>query len=302
MERDRSLTPPALEALRHLRDSAPAPEDGRAFWAFEPLLSTVGDHLRLTRPDPEGAAAGMLAELAEWRLTALPGQRAAEAPALFTAPGPHLWREYLREDIPPLFGARFSPGNWNAGIVRLNNTLILLTTLKKGGLTAGQPLRGPFPRPRPHAMAKPDQRPAAPARSAACCQGQTSRRGSTCSSRNGKLRNGKAAPFLYCGQPGFAGWEGEKTDHGDLALAGPGARPPAPRVRDRRMNMNVIGPDLPFTDSLRASAQLPHCCHSCVSQHFRRKGLSLLMPVLLHLVEGLLDRDVIPSQLQHAGR
>ena len=35
------------------------------------------------------------------------------------------------------FGARFSPGNWNAGIVRLDNTLILLTTLKKGGLTAG---------------------------------------------------------------------------------------------------------------------------------------------------------------------
>lgn len=27
--------------------------------------------------------------------------------------------------------------------------------------------------------------------------------------RNGKLRNGKAAPFLYCGQPEFEGWEGE---------------------------------------------------------------------------------------------
>lgn len=27
--------------------------------------------------------------------------------------------------------------------------------------------------------------------------------------RNGKLRNGKAAPFLYCGQPEFMGWEGE---------------------------------------------------------------------------------------------
>lgn len=28
--------------------------------------------------------------------------------------------------------------------------------------------------------------------------------------RSGKLRNGKAAPFLYCGQPEFLGWDGEK--------------------------------------------------------------------------------------------
>jgi hypothetical protein len=28
--------------------------------------------------------------------------------------------------------------------------------------------------------------------------------------RNGKLRNGKAAQYLYCGRPVFKGWEGEK--------------------------------------------------------------------------------------------
>ena len=28
--------------------------------------------------------------------------------------------------------------------------------------------------------------------------------------RSGKLRNGKAAPFLYCGQPQFAVWEGDR--------------------------------------------------------------------------------------------
>ena len=27
--------------------------------------------------------------------------------------------------------------------------------------------------------------------------------------RDGRLRNGKAAPFLYCGRPEFEGWEGE---------------------------------------------------------------------------------------------
>jgi hypothetical protein len=51
---------------------------------------------------------------------------------------------YLREDIPPLFGARFSTGNWNAGIVRLDNILILLTTLKKGELTAGSHYKDHF--------------------------------------------------------------------------------------------------------------------------------------------------------------
>jgi hypothetical protein len=28
--------------------------------------------------------------------------------------------------------------------------------------------------------------------------------------RNGKLRNGRAAPFIYCGQPVFETWEGER--------------------------------------------------------------------------------------------
>ena len=28
--------------------------------------------------------------------------------------------------------------------------------------------------------------------------------------RNGQLRNGKAAPFLYCGQPVLQDWEGER--------------------------------------------------------------------------------------------
>jgi superfamily II DNA or RNA helicase/HKD family nuclease len=209
VERDRSLTPPALEALRHLHNGTPAPEDGRAFWAFEPLLSVEDDRLRLTRPDPEGHAAGMLAELAEWRLASLPERQAAEAPVPFTTAGPDLWREYLREDIPPLFGARFSPGNWNAGIVRLDNTLILLTTLKKGGLSAGNHYEDHF---------------LGPDRMQWQSQTQTRRDsqiGRMLSGadrqarihlfvRNGKLRNGKAAPFLYCGQPEFAAWEGEK--------------------------------------------------------------------------------------------
>ncbi|MBK5946415.1 hypothetical protein CCR83_08170 [Rhodobacter veldkampii DSM 11550] len=75
--------------------------------------------------------------LAECWLGTMPDHEADDPPADFTAAGPDLWREYPREDIPPLFGARFSPGNWNTRIVRLDNTLILLTTLKKGGRNPG---------------------------------------------------------------------------------------------------------------------------------------------------------------------
>jgi superfamily II DNA or RNA helicase/HKD family nuclease len=208
VERDRSLAPPALEALRHLRDDTPTPEDGRAFWAFEPLLFASGNRLRLTRPDPDGQAAAMLAELAEWRLATLPGQQTAEAPAPFTTSGPDLWREYLREDIPPLFGARFSPGNWNAGIVRLDNTLILLTTLKKGGLTAGSHYEDHFLGPdRMQWQSQTQTR--RDSQIGRMLSGADDQARVYLFVRNGKLRNGKAAPFLYCGRPVFEGWEGE---------------------------------------------------------------------------------------------
>lgn len=208
VERDRSLIPPALEALRHLRDGTPTPEDGRAFWAFEPLLFASGKRLQLTRPDPDGQAAAMLAELAEWRLGTLPDREVDDPPADFTAAGPDLWREYLREDIPPLFGARFSPGNWNAGIVRLNNTVILLTTLKKGGLTAGSHYEDHFLGPdRMQWQSQTQTR--RDSQIGRMLSGADDQARIHLFVRNGKLRNGKAAPFLYCGQPEFMGWEGE---------------------------------------------------------------------------------------------
>ena len=42
---------------------------------------------------------------------------------------------FMREDIPPLFGETFNPGNWNSGHIALDrqNTHILLVTLNKQG-------------------------------------------------------------------------------------------------------------------------------------------------------------------------
>src|SRR5258708_24638877 len=47
-----------------------------------------------------------------------------------------LWREYMREDIPPLFDTVFSSGRWNSGIILNSRDMILLVTLKKDNLTA----------------------------------------------------------------------------------------------------------------------------------------------------------------------
>ncbi|MCL7466756.1 DUF3427 domain-containing protein [Phaeovulum sp. NW3] len=209
IERDRALTAAAITALQGLRDDRPVTEDGLAYWAFNPLLRREGPRLALTRPDPDGAAAEMIAELADWRLATLAGQRLSEPAGAFTGPGPQLWTEYLREDIPQLFGAVFNPGNWNAGIVRLDKDLILLTTLKKGSLASGNHYENRF---------------LSPDRMQWQSQTQTRRdsqvgrilSGSEAGTRvhlfvrSGKLRNGKAAPFLYCGRPTFVDWEGER--------------------------------------------------------------------------------------------
>ena len=209
IERDRALTPEAICGLQSLRDRRPVSEQGLAYWAFNPLLRVEGEWLHLTRPDPDGAAAAMVAELADWRAARHTENEAAEAAARFIGTGPQLWREYLREDIPPMFGAAFSPGNWNSGIVRLDRDLILLTTLKKASLTMGSHYEDHF---------------LGPDRMQWQSQTQTRRdsqigrmiEGAEAGSRvhlfvrNGKLRNGKAAPFLYCGRPSFVSWEGER--------------------------------------------------------------------------------------------
>jgi hypothetical protein len=210
IERDATLTAPALSAVDAILSGRTAAPEGLDAWALSPFFRRDGDRLVLTRPDTTGALAGMVEELADWRLATLraPIRAAAEGAANFQQP-PTLWREYMREDIPSLFGAVFNPGNWNTGIVRLERDLILLTTLQKGNLSVGGHYEDAF---------------LSPTRMQWQSQNQTTRDslvGRILSGvdaghrvhlfvRNGKLRNGKAAPFLYCGNPSFEGWEGER--------------------------------------------------------------------------------------------
>ena len=86
----------------------------------------------------------LVEEIIDWRLADYLGSDGvdaevgvAEAPtAVFDGPsltvgGVVRWREYMREEIPPLFGLKFSTGSWNQGFIVQGKEVFLLVTLKK---------------------------------------------------------------------------------------------------------------------------------------------------------------------------
>jgi len=122
-----------------------------------------------------------------------------------------LWRSYSREEIPALFGLKFSRATWNAGYVVPFGHMFLLVTLKKSG-TGGNFLY--------------DDRFLTPSTFQWQSQNRTTQR-----SPNGQLilhhaargipvhlfvrserktPNGRSAPFVYCGDVEFVSWEGDK--------------------------------------------------------------------------------------------
>lgn len=209
IERDRALTPAAIAALQSLRDGQRTAGEGLAYWAFNPLLRAEAGKLHLTRPDPEGKAAAMVAELADWRAEMGKAKQLDEAAGTYNAAGPQLWREYLREDIAPLFGTTFNPGNWNAGIVRLGNDLILLATLNGDTATGRAGFSNRFLG--AEALQWQSQNQTRRESQVGQMIGQAGAKARVhLFVRSGRLRNGKAAPFLYCGRPTFVSWEGER--------------------------------------------------------------------------------------------
>jgi Domain of unknown function (DUF3427) len=168
--------------------------------------------IRLARADGSGALSAVARELIDWRLAELGHQRAKrpeldQEEAGYIA-GPVLWASYMREDIPKLFGKVFNPGNWNSGIVRVDNGLVLLTTLNKGSLSSGNHYEDRFLSPtRMQWQSQTQTRQAS--KIGEVLSGKTTGGRTHLFVRASKLRASKAAPFLYCGQPRFIRWEGE---------------------------------------------------------------------------------------------
>lgn len=184
---------------------------GWSHWAVSPEFRVDGDRLALRRRPAEGLSK-LLAELAEWRLSEFAGRAPLrpefdEGGEAFQT-GPQLWREYMREDIPALFGQIFNPGNWNAGIVPLDKDMVLLTTLKKGSLSAGNHYEDRFLSPS-RLQWQSQTRTTQASRHGQILSGRVSGHSVHLFVRSEKLRGKTAAPFLYLGVPHFGGWQGE---------------------------------------------------------------------------------------------
>jgi hypothetical protein len=143
IERERTLGVEDLTAVLAAASGATITGPSTRVWALSPLFRPDGAGVVMARKDATGALAtgalrAMVQELVDWRLSMLSSSRRELDAPQGTAPTPPvLWREYMREDIAPLFGTTFNPGNWNAGIVRLDKDMILLTTLNKTSMATG---------------------------------------------------------------------------------------------------------------------------------------------------------------------
>jgi len=124
---------------------------------------------------------------------------------------PELWCEYMRADIPKHWGLEFSSAKWEQGFVRADKHIFLLVTLDKGGLQSAHQYDDKFI-------------------SSDVFQWVSQNR-HTQEGKIGKIlknhqldgvlvhlfvrklrltQRGKAAPFTYCGDVDFMGWEGSK--------------------------------------------------------------------------------------------
>jgi hypothetical protein len=124
--------------------------------------------------------------------------------------GPVEWRQYSREEIPPLFGLAYSAPVWNQGFIFKDNRVVLLVTLDKSTKAKEHRYEDRFE---------------APDRFQWQSQNKQHRGGATEQklARHVELGisvhlfvrkmpkiDGRAAPFFYCGECEFLGWEGDR--------------------------------------------------------------------------------------------
>ncbi|HZK99057.1 MAG TPA: DUF3427 domain-containing protein, partial [Caulobacteraceae bacterium] len=216
-----------MPAIRHSVRNNPIPAwTGRVDGRGKPFFTFDGDVFAsafAVEPALRPAFTDMVRELIDWRLAQYLARdpataEAAPEGALHTAAGEGApdtdaslavpWREYMREEIPPLFGLTFKPGSWNQGFVVDGRHAFLLVTLEKANLTAGRSY---------------DDRFLSAGHFQWHSQNQTTR-----TSRHGriigqaeegfdihlfvrasKLRGARGAPFYYCGDVDFESWSGD---------------------------------------------------------------------------------------------
>lgn len=121
-------------------------------------------------------------------------------------------QQFMREEIPPLFGAVFNPGNWNAGHVVLQDGKIhvLLVTINKQGKSEDHRYIDHWID--DHTFHWQSQKQTGPGdnRGRSIIEHERHNVAIHLFVRENKLVNGKAAPFLYCGPVRYIRHSGSK--------------------------------------------------------------------------------------------
>ncbi len=163
----------------------------------------------------------LVEEIVDWRLADYLGRDRAEAavnvaegdaaPFIDAPPlaprGASLWREYMREEIAPLYGLTFSTGSWNQGFVVQGKQVFLLVTLKKDDLQEAHRYEDRFvDADRFHW--KSQNRTKKDSTHGRIISGEAPGFSLHLFIRMEKKRGLKASPFVYCGEAQFESWEG----------------------------------------------------------------------------------------------
>ena len=132
-------------------------------------------------------------------------------PLLSNNVGPELWHEYMRKDIPHLWGYEFSGSRWNQGFVSLDKHIFLLVSLEKTGLQKQHQYEDLFVSPNLFQWVSQNQH----AQEGKVAQALKHHRDRDIQVHlfvrtARKTQRGKASPFIYCGDVEFIDWEGTK--------------------------------------------------------------------------------------------
>ncbi len=121
-------------------------------------------------------------------------------------------RDFMREEIPPLFGVEFNPGNWNTGYVALKapQVQILLVTLNKQGKASDHQYHDYFIDAQHFHWQSQNSTSPENKRGREIIEHQRLGSRVFLFVREHKLSNGKAAPFHFYGEVDYVSHEGSK--------------------------------------------------------------------------------------------
>jgi Domain of unknown function (DUF3427) len=171
-------------------------------------------------------------ELIDWRLASYldrstVGDVGEGAPPIVLAAedqapwaGPELWRDYMREDIPGLYGLQFSTGSWNQGIVVKGRDVFLLVTLRKDDFIEDHRYDDGFVSPtclRWHSQNQTMPQSKHGRILSGVEQGYTIHLFVRATKKRGQM----AAPFTYCGDVEFQAWSGSQPITVEWRLTSP---------------------------------------------------------------------------------